>query len=190
MRYQADHREEARARLLDAAGRGFRRQGYGGIGVDGLAKEAGVTSGAFYGHFKSKDAAFEAAALEGLNDLREAIAQLQSEQRERWAEAFIDFYLSDRLHCLLDKSCGLQSLTPDVMRSSDGTKAAYGAALERVAQQLADKLEGDTEDARRQKAWSLMALLSGGVTIARSIGSAEAKEAVASQLKKAARALL
>ena len=54
MRYAAGHKEGARTRILDAAGRGFRRLGFGGIGVDGLAKEAGVTSGAFYGHFPSK----------------------------------------------------------------------------------------------------------------------------------------
>ena len=89
MRYQAEHKQEAKAKLLEAAGRGFRRLGYGGIGVDGLAKEAGVTSGAFYGHFKSKDAAFGAAALAGLDDLRAGIAALQDEQGARWAETFI-----------------------------------------------------------------------------------------------------
>lgn len=190
MRYHADHKEEAKAKLLEAAGRGFRRLGYGGIGVDGLAKEAGVTSGAFYGHFKSKDAAFAAAAVAGLNDLCGSIAKLQQEQGQRWAEAFIDFYLGERLHCLLDTSCGLQSLTPDVMRASEKTKTAYGEALERVARQLADGLEGKTEEERRQKAWSLMALLSGGVTMARSIASLEAQKAIASLLKESARKFL
>jgi AcrR family transcriptional regulator len=116
MRYRAEHKQEAREKLLEAAGRGFRRLGYGGIGVDALAKEAGVTSGAFYGHFKSKDAAFETAALAGLEDLRAGIAALQAEQGARWAEAFIAFYLGERLTCALDASCGLQSLTPDVTR--------------------------------------------------------------------------
>ena len=48
MRYGPGLKQEARTKILDAAGRGFRRLGFGGIGVDGLAKEAGVTSGAFY----------------------------------------------------------------------------------------------------------------------------------------------
>lgn len=47
MRYKPGHREESRAKILDAVGRGFRKHGYGGIGVDGLAKEAGVTSNDF-----------------------------------------------------------------------------------------------------------------------------------------------
>ncbi|BAM91540.1 TetR family transcriptional regulator [Bradyrhizobium oligotrophicum S58] len=190
MRYQAEHKQEAKAKLLEAAGRGFRRLGYGGIGVDGLAKEAGVTSGAFYGHFKSKDAAFGAAALAGLDDLRAGIAGLQDEQGARWAEAFIAFYLGERLTCGLDASCGLQSLTPDVTRASEATKASYGAALERVARQIAKGLQGSSEQARLQKAWALMALLSGGVTMARSVASREARDAIAAHLKQAALALL
>jgi TetR/AcrR family transcriptional repressor of nem operon len=47
--------------MIAAASRGFRSNGYAGIGVDGLAKAAGVTSGAFYSHFGSKDAAFDIA---------------------------------------------------------------------------------------------------------------------------------
>lgn len=190
MRYQPDHKDEARTRLLEAAGRGFRREGYGGIGVDGLAKEAGVTSGAFYGHFKSKEAAFAEAALAGLAQLRDAIGKLQSEVGDRWTEAFVDFYLSERLSCILDVSCGLQSLTPDVMRASEETKARYEAALAGVAEQLADGLAGKTRNARRQKAWTLMALLSGGVTIARSMASEQARKSIAGQLNCAAVALV
>jgi TetR/AcrR family transcriptional regulator, transcriptional repressor for nem operon len=55
----------ARERLIEAAGRGFRTSGFGGIGVDGLAKAAGLTSGAFYIHFSSKREAFRFAHHEG-----------------------------------------------------------------------------------------------------------------------------
>jgi AcrR family transcriptional regulator len=71
VRYKTGHKEEARARMVAAAGRGFRRQGFGGIGVDGLAKEAEVTSGAFYGHFSSKGEAFKAALVAGLEARRQ-----------------------------------------------------------------------------------------------------------------------
>ena len=54
----------ARERLIEAAGRGFPHW-FGGIGVDGLAKAAGLTSGAFYIHFSSKREAFRFAHHEG-----------------------------------------------------------------------------------------------------------------------------
>lgn len=69
VRYAKGHKQESRARIVAAAGRGFRRLGYGGIGVDGLAREADVTHGAFYGHFRSKAEAFRAAVVAGLREL-------------------------------------------------------------------------------------------------------------------------
>ena len=65
MVYREEQKKLTRQRIVDAAGRGFRRGGYGGIGVDGLAKEAGMTSGAFYVHFDSKKAAFRESMLQG-----------------------------------------------------------------------------------------------------------------------------
>ncbi len=190
MRYSSDHKAETKAKILEAAGRGFRKEGYGGIGVDGLAKEAGVTSGAFYGHFKSKHAAFEAAAVAGLDSLRDTVAQLQKQDGNRWAALFVDFYLDQRLYCAMGESCGLQSLTSDVTRSSEATKTAYGAALECIAIQLAEGLTGETAAHKLQKAWSLMALLSGGVTLARSVGTRDLQDTIALQLKKTAYLLI
>ena len=70
-------KEESHAKILRGAGRGFRRAGFGGAGVDGLAKEAGVTSGAFYAHFKSKADAFRETIGTGLKDLREGVEQFR-----------------------------------------------------------------------------------------------------------------
>src|SRR4051812_5727069 len=105
MRYGPEHKQAARAKILLAVGRGFRKRGYDGIGVDGLAKEAGVTSGAFYGHFASKSEAFEAAALAGLVDLRHAIEQLRTAEGDGWLAKFVDFYLSAKRTCDLGDSC-------------------------------------------------------------------------------------
>ena len=54
---------DARERLVEAAGRGFRTGGFGGAGVDALAKGAGLTSGAFYAHFDSKAEAFRSLPI-------------------------------------------------------------------------------------------------------------------------------
>lgn len=190
MRYKLGHKAEIGSKLLEAIGRGFRRAGFGGIGVDGLAKEAGVTSGAFYGHFVSKDAAFAAAAVAGLEALREAVEHLQKEHQEAWAAKFIDFYLSERLTCELGESCGLQSMTADVMRAGDTVKAQYEQALVAVAQSIASGLNGETKAKRLQKAWSLMAVLSGGVTMARSVEAKKTQQDIASYLKRSALAII
>ena len=56
MRYAADRKEKTRAKILRAAGRVFRRQGYHAAGVDKVMAEAGLTAGGFYAHFDSKQA--------------------------------------------------------------------------------------------------------------------------------------
>ncbi len=185
MRYGPGHRNEARARVLDAAGRGFRRLGFGGIGVDGLAKEAGVTSGAFYGHFPSKAAAFKAAAVAGLAQLREGIDELRANEGDAWLAKFVDFYMSVRRTCDLGDSCALQSLTPEVARADRATKAAYEAELLGVVEAVAGGLPNGTLPARRKTAWAILSLLSGGVSIARSAADPKVGAQIAAGIKSA-----
>ncbi|RYG44190.1 TetR/AcrR family transcriptional regulator, partial [bacterium] len=59
-RYKAGEKEQARERMLEAAGRRLRRSGFHGVGIDGLMAEAGLTSGAFYSNFGSKEGLLEA----------------------------------------------------------------------------------------------------------------------------------
>lgn len=48
------HPEEVRARILAAAMKLFRVQGYDGTGLDDICKAAGITKGAIYHHFENK----------------------------------------------------------------------------------------------------------------------------------------
>jgi AcrR family transcriptional regulator len=190
MRYGPGHKDEARSRILNAAGRGFRRLGFGGIGVDGLAKEAGVTSGAFYGHFPSKAEAFKAAAVAGLVQLREAIEDLRVREGEDWMATFVDFYMSVRRTCDLSESCALQSLTPEVARADHGTRTAYEAELLRVAEAVAQGLPNGPLPARRKTAWAILAMLSGGVSLARSAADPRTGAQIAAGIKSAVMALV
>ena len=185
MRYGPEHKEEARSKILSAAGRGFRRLGYGGIGVDGLAKEAGVTSGAFYGHFPSKAEAFKAAALAGLVELREGLEHLRATEGDGWLEKFVDFYMSVRRTCDLSESCALQSLSPEMARADRDAKIAYEAEMVKVVDIVAQGLGDGTLSSRRKSAWAILAMLSGGVTLARSVEDPKLGAQIASGVKAA-----
>jgi AcrR family transcriptional regulator len=50
--------EETRSHILDVAGELFAERGYDATSVAGICARAGVTKGAFYHHFKSKQAVF------------------------------------------------------------------------------------------------------------------------------------
>jgi TetR/AcrR family transcriptional repressor of nem operon len=186
MRYKAGHREEARARMIAAAGRGFRRRGFGGIGVDGLAKEADVTSGAFYGHFPSKEAAFKEAVATGIEELRATVVSLRETHGDKWLEAFVDFYLSYKRTCELGDSCALQSLSPEVGRSDPEIRAVYEAKLLQVVDAVADGLEGGSRADRKKRAWALLSILSGAVTLARAVEDEKASSKIAASIRSAA----
>ena len=186
MRYKTGHKEEARARMVAAAGRGFRRQGFGGIGVDGLAKEAEVTSGAFYGHFSSKGEAFEAALVAGLQELRTGVESLRAEHGAKWVAVFVDFYLGQKRVCELGSSCALQSLTSEVQRADDGIKSVFETEIMAVVNAVADGLPGRSVKDRRARAWALLSILSGGVTMARAVADKDVGAAIASACRAVA----
>ena len=158
MAHRAGKKEESRARILTSAGRGFRSRGFGGSGVDGLAKDAEVTSGAFYAHFKSKAAAFREAVVVGLEDLRRGIGQAREQMGGNWRGWFVDFYLGERRTCDLAESCALQSLSSEVARADDETRQAYETELRSIIEAMAAGLEGKPK-ARREEATALLALL-------------------------------
>jgi len=169
MRYSAEHKQKTRARILAAAGQLFRKEGYGGSGIDGLTKAAGVTNGAFYGHFNSKSDAFRTAVLTGLDELRLGIMELKTSRGKRWLKAFIEFYLGPKRTCDLGQSCALPSLSSEVMRGDAETRNAYAAELQRIIREVASGLPAGTTKERDDAAIALLALLSGGVTMARAV---------------------
>src|SRR5260370_22238498 len=116
---------DARTRLVEAAGRGFRTGGFGGTGVDALAKGAGLTSGAFYAHFDSKAEAFRLVVSDGLATLRNGIAAFQQRHGRGWRDPFVDFYLGERMGLGIDEGCGLPRFSSDLGRPDDGAPARF-----------------------------------------------------------------
>jgi len=188
MAHRPGQKEDSKAKILKSAGRGFRSRGFGGSGVDGLAKDAAVTSGAFYAHFKSKADAFREAVVVGLEDLKNGVEQMRAQLGPRWRKGFIEFYLADRRTCDLADSCALQSLSGEVARADDETRQAYETELRGIIEAVAAGLEG-TPKAKREEAISLLALLVGSVTLARAVKDPAVSNEIAAAVRKTALAL-
>lgn len=168
-----------RQRIVEAAGRGFRRNGYGGIGVDGLAKEAGVTSGAFYVHFDSKSAAFRDAVNHGMADLKAGVLHFQSTHGAAWWPEFVRFYLGVKRSCDLAESCSLQSLSPEVARSDEAARAAFASGLQEVAATILAGPRSAGAPRDLDGACAALASLVGAVTLARAIGDTDQAQQMA-----------
>lgn len=185
MAHRIGRKEEGRARILKSAGRVFRSHGFGGSTVDGLAREAAVTSGAFYAHFRSKTEAFRAAVAIGLDDLRRYIDQIRQRDGRQWWIHFIDFYLGDRRTCDLSGSCALQSLSSDMARADEDDRQAYEANLQAIIEAMSRESD-DKAALHDEQAIALLALLVGGVTLARAVHSQATSDEIALAVRKTA----
>jgi len=186
MRYKQGQKEQTHKRIIDAASRCFRKSGFSGVGVDGLAKEASVTSGAFYGHFDSKLAAFSAAISSGLEELRIAITHLQEEHGNKWWTTFASFYMGQKRTCDLSESCALQSLTPEVGRADQAIRTLYEAELLKIVQSASkDTATQEPDQAMINKTWASLAMLVGGVSLARAVSDERLSDEIATAIENA-----
>ena len=185
VRYKQGQKKQTRERILEAAGRKFRKDGYSGAGVDGLAKEAGVTSGAFYGHFDSKATAFRESIASGLEQLRGAVEQYQKEHGNLWLDEFAKLYLGEKRTCDLADSCALQSLAPEVGRSDELAQSVFQSELLKVADAVASGLPLVDGKADLDSAWVYLSMLVGGVTLARAIKDEKFGEDIAGAIRDA-----
>src|ERR1700679_3795731 len=55
MRYEKGHKEATRQHIIDVASAQFRESGVAAVGLAGVMSAAGLTNGAFYAHFESKE---------------------------------------------------------------------------------------------------------------------------------------
>jgi TetR/AcrR family transcriptional repressor of nem operon len=189
VRYTQGHKEQSRTRIVDAAGRGFRKHGYSGIGVDGLAREAGVTHGGFYGHFASKAEAFVAAVVAGLQELRAGVEAVRADHGTGWVGAFAAYYMGPKRTCQLADACTLPSLSVEIERLDPAARATYQTELLRVMEAVAAGLPEGTDAERTARAWVLLSLLAGGVTLARAVPDQALAEHIAAAVQQAASSL-
>jgi len=179
-------KEQTRARILDAASQSFRSSGYAGTGVDGIAKAAGVTSGAFYAHFGSKDGAFDAALATGMDEVIESIPNFQTEFGEDWVVAFADYYLGEAHRNDLACGCAMTTLSPEVARADPEVHMAYEAKMNRIVGLIADGLGGDSDEVRRARAWAMLSTLIGGLTLSRAVANPDIANGIAAAARTAA----
>lgn len=108
---------------------------------------------------------------------------LRTESGPAWLERFVDFYVGEKRTCAPTESCALQSLTGEVARADTETRAVFEAELRTLIASTADGIDAANAAERRQKAIVLLALLSGGVSLARAVNSPALSQEIAAALR-------
>ena len=177
MRYPKDHKKTARAAILAAAARPLKEKGFGGVGVDGLAAAADVTSGAIYSNFGSKEAFLEQVVAEQLGAEFAVIDDPDPAERRRRLAEFLHVYLSDEHCAAVADGCLVPALTADVSRANDAVREAYERRMAALVELLTPAMPGSPAE-QAEAAWALVASIVGAVTIARALPSGERSRAI------------
>ncbi len=168
MRYSHKHKEDTRARLLEAAGALVKQKGFAATGVDGLMAAAGLTSGAFYSHFRSKNQLLEAIIQ---NELERSLA-LFSRLSPDTAFMAIATYLGPTHVAHPESGCVVPSLAAEIARADTDTKQVFENGILALQTQIRYWVKDEGQ------AWSIVAQLAGAVMIARGMPSESAQNAL------------
>ena len=158
--------------ILDVAARALRREGYGGVRVADVMKEAGLTHGGFYAHFPSREALLVEALARAGRDSAAAVARAAESRRGTDASAFrslIETYLSDWHLASPETGCPVAALGSDMPRQSIAVRQASALRVGRLIETVRETLPG----ASRSTATVVAGTMVGTLQLARALGDNE-----------------
>jgi TetR/AcrR family transcriptional repressor of nem operon len=185
MRYPSNHKAKVREAILQAGAKTLRTNGFNGIGVDGIAASAGVTSGAFYSNFSNKEALLQEAIESCLGEPfidpdNGSLAERQARLKE-----WLAMYISPEHRADPASGCVMPTLSADVARASPKIRATYRRRMLAFVRKMSKILDG-AEPEREKRAWSIVAIIVGAIAISRAMPDGkEAAQALDSALQTA-----
>jgi TetR/AcrR family transcriptional repressor of nem operon len=167
MRYSKDHKQATRQRILEAAGRRFKQDGIDGTGVAAVMSDAGLTNGAFYAHFASKEDLVANVLADQLHGQRQS---LDAEAPDRAGlEAFIRSYLSPQHRDQCADGCPSAALLDEIARRPAVTRQVFTDELMSVIDDIASRLDATEAEGARTNALTLFGLMLGTLQLARAL---------------------
>ena len=167
MRYGKDHKQATRQRIVEAAGRRFKQDGIDGAGVATVMSDAGLTNGAFYGHFRSKEDLVANVLADQLRAQRQSF-DAQSSDRAG-LEAFIRSYLSPEHRDQSADGCPSAALIDEIVRRPAATKRVFTDELAATMNDIASRLDPTNVEAARADALALFGFMLGTLQLARAL---------------------
>lgn len=173
MKTKKGEKEKLRRVILEKAVQYLKRHGRAGSGTDPMMNYAGLTRGALYSHFKSKDDLFAQAICYDLARLEESLARRFREDGASAIRRMIEDHLSEESLTNVEASCVFTSLSSDMQRSKPAQRALYEEYMARIYSMFADALKAqfpsDSPEESHAKATNLYSGLVGTLSMARTM---------------------
>jgi TetR/AcrR family transcriptional repressor of nem operon len=166
-RYGKEHKEVTRRRVIEAAGRRFKRDGIDGSGIAALMADAGLTNGAFYAHFASKDDLVATVVADQLRAQSESFGHLAPGRVG--VEQMVRAYLSVEHRDNLEDGCPSAALLDEIGRCADATRQAFTDGVLPVIDEIAVRLAPDDPRSARVKTLSVFAMMLGTLQLSRAL---------------------
>ncbi len=167
MRYGKDQKQATRQRILEAAGRRFKQDGIDGAGVAAVMSDAGLTNGAFYGHFTSKEDLVANVLADQLRAQRQSLDAQPSDRAG--LEAFIRSYLSPQHRDQCADGCPSAALLDEITRRPAATRQLFTDELMGEIDDIAARLDPTDLEAARTHALTIFGLIVGTLQLARAL---------------------
>ena len=167
MRYGKQHKQATRRRILQTAGRRFKRDGIDGSGIATLMADAGLTNGAFYAHFASKE---DLVANVLADQLRAQRHRFDAQPQDRAGlEAIIRAYLSPQHRDESADGCPSAALLDEIARRPATTRDVFTDELLDTADDIAARIDPADPEAAQLDALAIFGLLIGTLQLARAL---------------------
>jgi TetR/AcrR family transcriptional repressor of nem operon len=176
---------ENRAALVNAASRLFRERGIDGVGVAEISKKAGLTHGALYAQFPSKEALAAEAFTSALGLGLEKMTADRAGRPASLAD-FLDDYLSFEHRDNLAASCPMSASASEIARQDKIVGERFTEGFEQFVALIEGNLDAPAVNAdKRQRALAMMAAMIGGVAASRAVAKVDPK--LSNQILRAVR---
>jgi len=176
MRYEKGHRETTRQRIIDVASAQFREGGVAAIGIAGIMSAAGLTNGAFYTHFESKEDLVRAVLVDAL-DRRELRLRGNLEDK-RGLETTVRDYLSPRHRDGAGTGCPTAALVAEIGRHARQTRVAFTTKVSEIIGLLAAQIGNGSAADRRKRAIAVYGLMVGALQLARAVNDSKLSDEI------------
>jgi len=167
VRYEKGRRERTHKHIIDVASRRFRADGVAAAGLAGVMQEAGLTNGAFYVHFESKDDLVRESMIASLDERRDRVAEAFSDGAG--LEEIIRDYLSPKHRDTPSRGCPSSALIGEISRQPRKTRTAYTERLVEFVQLIADPIPNGKASECRQKAMGIFSVMIGALQLSRAV---------------------
>ncbi|MGY4497591.1 TetR/AcrR family transcriptional repressor of nem operon [Bradyrhizobium sp. GM24.11] len=186
-RYEKGHKDETRRHILDVASTQFRESGIAAVGLAGIMSEAGLTNGAFYTHFASKEELVREVLSEALNRREERHkANLENGVA---LEVTIRDYLSTRHRDHAGAGCPTAAMVAEIARHPKATREAFTGKMSDLIALMAEQIRQGSAEERRRKAIAIYSIMVGALQLSRAVNDRRLSDEILENAVKTAVAI-